>query len=175
MSTNTPNDTAPRSETPAEVWPPPPINVAVDPPAIDLPPFKRQNIFVLLVLYLGTLGIYGFFWMHRQIKVVNARVDPPPMSLIAFWVLVGMFALNIGLGFTGVPEDTSRIFGWATGVGWLILYFNLRTALNVAFRVQPGDLAFSNKIGTFFFSLIYLQHKINTYLRNEPSSLAFSK
>lgn len=171
MPIDGPNEITPETESASIVWPPPPTGPSFEPLPPPPPEFKQQNVLFLLVLYVVTLGFYGLFWMHRQIRTINARVSPPPISGAAFWICATLIIADMVRAFSSARGQGSDAMDLLVSLAWLFMAFMIRRGLNLVFGARSGDRHFCQTVWTFFFSLFYLQHKINRYLRDNVGSL----
>ena len=175
MSTIEPDETSPSTPPGAEqaVWPPPPVNQPAPEVLQIVPEFRKQNVLLLILLYFGTLGIYTIFWLRRQILTVNAKAGENIISPAAVWVVVGLYAMVFGYsitdGFMTLSKDSDLLVRLVFNVGLLIVFFMVRDGLNRGMGLRNGDRGSIGKAGTFFFSLFYIQHKINVYLKNQSN------
>ena len=151
------------------VWPPAPtleVPEGVSDPTLE---FRPMNLLLLLVFIVGTLTIYEFFWMHRQIRVMNARLKSPPVSFAAFWITTGLYTAHLVAAFaisdTSPFSDIDMLLRIIAGIAMLILAFGIRYGINASFSVRPNSPEYANKIGTVFLSSLYLQYKINQNLK----------
>lgn len=168
MSISDPQDTQSQPFEPAAVWPPPPLGQPVEPPPSYLPQFKRMNLLLLIVLFWGTLGFYQLYWMKRVIDVANARCGEVLMSMASLWFLGVVWAIDMSTIFMHVSEDTEKMLNLAGNVASLIVTFMVRGALQTAMNVEGGR-NYLNKLWTFLFGIFYFQHRINVYLKKNPS------
>ena len=148
MSTLEPNEADPTRPIDQSVWPPPPANQPEYTP--DIPPFKQQNVLVLILLYVCTLGLYTIYWLYRQIQAVNTVAGTALVSPFAVWIVAIMHIANMAGAFANVSQDTDRLIQLGSNVVWITVFFMLRTGLNRAMGVREGDRAYVGKLGTFF-------------------------
>jgi len=162
---------SPPPSTEQGVWPPPPVNQPVPEVLQLVPDFRKQNVLLLILLYVGTLGIYTIFWLRRQILTVNAIAGQKVIPPAAVWVAVGLYAMTFGYGVVEgmmtLSSDSKLLIRLVYNVGMWIIFFMVRDGLNRAMGLREGDRGYVGKAGTFFFSLFYMQHKINVYLKNQ--------
>jgi len=174
MSTIEPSEIDPPTAiaSTSEVWPPPPVNQPVPKALRAIPELRQQNVFLLILLYVGTLGFYSIFWMRRQILTVNAMAGERIIPTAAIWVVVGLHLMAFGYGvaesLVTLSRDSGMLMRLVFNIGMLTIFFMVRSGLNRVMGVREGDRGFSGKFGTFFLNMFYMQHKINVYLKNQP-------
>jgi glucan phosphoethanolaminetransferase (alkaline phosphatase superfamily) len=170
MSTTEPIDESVTPTQPSAVWPPPP-SIEPPPEALRIPTdFKRFNVLLLLVAYVGTLTFYQLYWMMQQIKAINSQLGYKLLSPALVWVMLVITVFNFGVAFAHVNPDTDRLVSFLANVALIVVTFMIRNGLNQALGVRPGNRAFSVKFWTFLFGPLYLQYKINIWLKAREQS-----
>lgn len=127
---------------------------------------ERRSVFVMLLLYLITLGIYPSFWYLRRQPFIDALHVGPTTTLgptlpkvylgAQLLYLVGVF----GLTMANIKSDLARPMGTAIGVLGIVCAFRVTEGLRAAYARKNIDGGVS-KVAAFFFGPLYLQHKIN--------------
>lgn len=117
----------------------------------------QQNLFVLFVLTVITIGFYVPYWylrVHRKYQLAN--------GLIVLLVLLMMPAFVMHMyQYT----DTSSYYAMASvivdvvlGIISVMMPFNLRSHI-----LRSNDQLDINPVLTFFLGIFYLQYKINEF------------
>ena len=154
----------------SEVWPPPPTN-APSPmeasPLEALANFQVQNVWLILLLSVVTLGIYPVYWLKRQMTTLNTlRPDLKLTAAVPNIVLVFAF-LSFGLDVASWVSHSQSIDSAASGLDRiyglmaLFLSFQVRNGFNTLLQAQKGGPYWFSGLGTWLLGVVYLQHKIN--------------
>ncbi len=130
--------------------------------------FKRFTTWGVIGLAIITLGIYGYYWMYTRTKVLNNLI---PENKVAPWIIPAIIVLGlINIVFSLLPLISPELaslaaLGSILGIIVFILTvtwaFMFRNRLNIISGSNKGDVFWLGPILTFFFSLYYLQYKIN--------------
>lgn len=157
---------------------PPKAPVAdVDPSATGL---KRRGIVVMILLMLGTFGLYYPIWFFRRRKAFNRLDSPRKLSPWPLRVYAAYFVVEFVIGFITVEQTLLEALGFV-GTGFLAV---IRLTVAIMMWVQcfiikdiledhlsGGDddgrpALFAERVTlsgvlTFFLTIFYLQHIIN--------------
>jgi len=130
--------------------------------------FKRFTTWGVIGLAVITLGLYSYYWMHTRTKVLNKLI---PENKVAPWIVPTIIILgliNFVLSFLPLiaPElitlsTLSSFIGLIVFILAITWAFMFRNRLNIISGSNKGDVFWLGPILTFFFSLYYLQYKIN--------------
>ena len=159
------------------VWPPPPTissfagegTGAVSP----LAGFQEQNVWLVLLLTIITLGIYGVFWLRRQGRQFHQlRPDLMPAgSLLYGNIVLGFTCLSAGLDIASAFSDVSVLdtvssgLDKVVGVLVLVLAFQVRNGFNSLIGARRGTALWFSGVYTWLLNVVYLQYKLNKTLR----------
>lgn len=166
------------------VWPPPPTNSPFPGAATFAPMqgFREQSVWLVLLLTIITLGIYGVFWLRRQGTLFHqVRPDLMPAGALLYGnIVLGFTCLSAGLDIASVFSDVSGLstvssgLGRVVGVLVLVLAFQVRNGFNSLLGARRGtDLWFSG-VYTWLLNVVYLQYKMNkTIQRFRAEALPF--
>ena len=159
------------------VWPPPPTTSsfagegagAISP----LAGFQEQNVWLVLLLTIITLGIYAVFWLRRQGRQFHQlRPDLMPAGALLYGnIVLGFTCLSAGLDIASavsavsVLDTVSSGLDKVAGVLVLVLAFQVRNGFNSLIGTRRGtDLWFSG-VYTWLLNVVYLQYKLNKTLQ----------
>jgi len=130
----------------------------------------RMNVFLLIVITFVTLGIFFPIWFLIRKDWLNSLSAPKKLgSALAVFVLV-IYCISVILIFMplevlsyGAWESIDNIITLVGGIIILILAFTVRRIFIQHFNENLGmNISFSGA-GTFFFTIWYLQYKINRF------------
>lgn len=132
---------------------------------------QKNNVLVLVMLFFVTYGIYAPIWFLKQKKAINGLNSKKKLNnklliftLIMFIISAILFVLLIVLSFFAEESiikkiDTiSSLVTLVASFAILIVSFDVRDMLKEHFKRELSVLA------TLFFSIFYLQWKINKFL-----------
>ena len=131
-------------------------------------PVPQQSIWMMVLLELVTIGIYGPYWYFSRrasLHVLSSSQRLPEMPLIAVLVAVIVSAVLTVVSF--FPSDPSsieaiyQVLDLAIGVSLLFFAFRVRGILRDHLAAQGVSEAGISGFWTFLFNLLYLQYKIN--------------
>ena len=119
---------------------------------------KKTPVLLVILLVIITLGFYTPYWYTSRRKIFNrlAESNKIPLGLCIALFLLTPFA-NAGT----IEQDGSSLvfFYWAISVVWVIVTLVLRYKVQGILEANYED-DFSGLLN-FFFSILYLQFKIN--------------
>ncbi|HEU5256837.1 MAG TPA: hypothetical protein VFU28_12650 [Vicinamibacterales bacterium] len=134
-------------------------------------PLRRSRVINLVFISLGTAGIYIPFWYLRRRKRLDALHSPIKLGLRTPVALVGVYALALVMPYRSLSQEVMLV---AAGVVNLSLAFKVRSMLTDHLdekitAVLPHGASVRaqftpSSVLTFFFSIYYLQYKINRFL-----------
>lgn len=132
---------------------------------------EKESLWKIFWLSLLTIGIYMPLWIDKRMKKLNSMSSKEKISKSTINIVVILFIIYIILIipeiiYEGTPEgitikNLSSFISFAGNIGFLILAFKVRRILADEYK----DMKFS-KFATFFFSIFYLQLKINNLSEN---------
>jgi hypothetical protein len=122
--------------------------------------FTAWGVFGLTVI---TLGIYPIYWMYSRAKIINSIHEEKISSavLILFVVVEILWYSSVFFSVSGAVIQVGGVIAVVNSVLYLIVLFTIRNRLRDIVN-RSGTKQY--KVGivlTFFFSVIYLQYKIN--------------
>lgn len=127
---------------------------------VPLPPNFHWTI--VLVLGIGTLGLFNILWALIQANWARRLIkDNKPLALVAMYpagvvTVVMMTALRVPL----VP-----LVNLITGIVYLIGIFSIRSAMEDYYNSTENIGLSLSGVMTFFFSTVYLQYHVNRIAR----------
>jgi len=129
------------------------------------PQLQKENVIIAILLTVLSFSWYIPAWLWRQREAINNLESKTKVQSNIFLVLLILFFVSVFLVFV-YPEEVfisivSRIYGFIFAVIILIISFRVRRIFIDHFCKHLGlDVNFSG-ILTFFFTIFYLQYKIN--------------
>ena len=164
----------------ADLEPAPPIG---EPTCIR--EFQHQSVLGLFGLSIITLGIYVPVWLDRQAKIIARILPRDPVSrelVVAVYVLyiasVAWIVPLIWIEFTPptagdhsallLIELVDSLLDWTGMICMLVLTFKVRNRIHAVIGARPQSERWFSGLLTFFFSVLYLQYKINRVRRRTP-------
>lgn len=138
--------------------------------------FPRVNVWLVLLLSLITLGIYQIFWFADRAFKMNRVMPENPISpaliqgyigvvIVSFisGIVVGIMTMTASADAIVVADGVDTVISLVSTIVYLFLLFKFRNRLNEMAGAVKGEKEWCSGILTFFFSLLYLQYKINRY------------
>lgn len=136
--------------------------------------FSRMSTPVVVILCFVTLGIYVPIWYLIQRRALNELasirkigVGMPIVALVLFCISTMMMPLQMleiladdEVGAKGI-EMMENLINMGGSVLVLITAFNVRRILDDHFHLYLDLPVQLSGIATFFFTIFYLQYKIN--------------
>jgi len=141
---------------------------------------------VLLLIFLTfiTVAIYYPLWFLRRRSALNSLQSRDKLNTGVFVVAIVLFSVGLllmlmsgalegfgeGLGRRDLVAVSKGLEGFAqflnlvAGIALLIQSFKVRRMLTEHLAVRTGQPVSFSGLGTFFFQILYLQHKINRIL-----------
>jgi hypothetical protein len=132
----------------------------------------ETSVWLMMLLSLVTLGLYIPHWLYTRGRIVNRLADFPLVSINwvrALYVLYGVSVLvavpgiyaSIYGGELNGALQLANVLDKVANLATLFMVFHLRTALHALRRSEKGGAGWLSGVGTFFFSIFYLQYKLN--------------
>ena len=130
---------------------------------------------LLIILSIITSGVYNIYYLVKGRKLFNEITESDGINkniLFQYTIVVGLLnftnmaliqsARNRLIAAANFCDDISILFGILSAVYIIIIAFKMRTALiNYGLNTLRVDLNV-NAFLTFFFSLYYINYKINS-------------
>lgn len=135
--------------------------------------FSRTSTPVVIVLCVVTFGIYMPIWFLIQRRALNELasmrkidVSLPVLALVLFCISAALMPLQVLEVLADEEARASlalfdRMINLGSSVMVLILAFQVRRILDEHFRLGLGLPVQLSRIATLFFTIWYLQYKIN--------------
>ncbi len=134
-------------------------------------PVRRQSIWVIVLLEIVTVGVYGPYWFLSRRSGFHSlsseqRLPEVALSLVLVAAIVSA-VLTVVLFFLSDLSSIVAIFqvvqvlDLAIGVSLLFFAFRVRGILQDHLAGQGVGEAGISGFWTFFLNLVYLQYKIN--------------
>lgn len=129
---------------------------------------QKKSVLFLIFLVIITGGIYVPVWFLKQREAINDLNAKESLSDLPFIITIMLFAisltLTISLEFIMDPvlhrsvEITVSLLNSVGGIIILVMSFKVRRIFYQHFNEKLSVA------GTFFFTIYYLQYKINRFL-----------
>ena len=128
--------------------------------------FKRESVFLTIILAIITLGTYIPFWFLKRRKKLNQVGSEERISFVTpflLFILYGIIALTV------IPVNfytSGFILIYYQYIDMVITYLGITITLYLTFQVRNilmhnVENISVNHLLTFFFHIFYLQYKIN--------------
>jgi hypothetical protein len=156
----------------------PPRARVVDPEP-DSHGLKRRSVIVMVLLAIGTLGIYYVVWWFRRRPGLNRLNSPTKIALWPLLLLASLYMVNFARGFVRgiVPEGqpvpgelAAALFQLGVAIVLIVQSFKVKAIIEDHVAPDPhsgpmfGAHVTLSGVMTFFFSIFYLQWAINRYV-----------
>ncbi len=128
--------------------------------------FDRFSAWGVFFLCLFTFGIYAVYWLVSRTNQANTLAKHKVSQNLVYGY-VALYAINIGLAFTSIPEGLSALVSLASFVVGIVLVFSLRRSIKELINEGSNEPVHLGGILTFFFNVIYFQYKINEAIDNQ--------
>lgn len=128
--------------------------------------FKRFTTWGVVGLCIITLGIYSLYWLYSRTNQINNLTDNKIGKTFVLVTTVLYLASTVisYLPFVGVINTTllmaSPFVSFAAMVLYVVWAFKIRNRLNQVTN-SAGQITWCGPILTFFFTIFYLNYKIN--------------
>jgi GYF domain 2/Domain of unknown function (DUF4234) len=133
---------------------PPPLVVKTD------QKLKKTNVLLMIFLTIITAGIYQAIWFLRRRDAINSLQSKEKLNTGVFVFVIVLYSISLGLLLADV---NAHLLDCIAGITLLVQCFKTRRILNEHFNTYlKRDMSFSG-IATFFFTIFYLQYKINRF------------
>jgi hypothetical protein len=134
--------------------------------------FDRFSAWGVLGLSFITLGIYGIYWMYSRTQRINPHTSEPIGSAfvtttVALYVLGAMGNLAEVLDMSDTVIVVLSLASLISGIMGVIWIFKIRNRIHDYIGAVKGEKTWFGPVLTFFFSVIYVQYKINCVIDEE--------
>lgn len=145
---------------------------------------KRRSVIVMILLTVFTLGLYYPVWFVRRRAALNQLDSPRKLQAWPFVVFLAYVTIRLVVSLVfgpharaDAPVDTLIYIGQiAIGILIVVQCFyikdiledHLAPASDAVLGKLLDDSAKLSALMTFFFSIYYLQHVINTRVAARP-------
>ncbi|SIQ86753.1 DUF4234 domain-containing protein [Marinobacterium stanieri] len=137
----------------------------------DLSVFKYFTTWAVLGLSIITLGIYPIYWLYNRTQKLNT-ITPTPISqgfvTAALVIMILSTVLSYVLPFLGstLLVLIGNLISLVSTVLFFVWVFKFRNRLNAVTQSQ-GQPTWAGPVLTFFFSIFYLNYKINQHIDHD--------
>jgi hypothetical protein len=142
---------------------------------------KHRSVWLMIVFFFLTLGLYYPIWFFRRRKALNRLDSPRKVDLWPLLLWLAYFVIEFVLNFLAAPRPVSELIGPLGDACMMLLKLTVAIAMLVqCFRIRDiiqdhatppadPDVRFTQQVElsgvmTFFFSIFYLQWAINKYI-----------
>lgn len=135
---------------------------------------EKMSVVKLVILTAVTGGVYTAYWFLKRLDAINSLNSEHRVGQGVFGFIIAGCLVNAAIVFylafagPGLEEgfalrllNTSNLLGLAVNVAVLVQTFKVRRILLDHYVVHLGREVGFSWIFTFFFSVFYLQFKIN--------------
>lgn len=155
--------------------------------------FQRLSLPLLLLITLGTLGLYVPYWLYTRTRILNSLCPAQPLPSLIIALCMGsllMFVMMLFQFVNHLPDaaaleqlqnnpDFARLMDVAMVVNFLQLVWAMLFChrLNICTQAMPGERHYSS----YFFlalshllivNIFYLQYKINQLIDDNTRTQA---
>jgi hypothetical protein len=130
---------------------------------------ERRPVILLICLTIMSLGIYPIVWFFRRRPFldsfdVHAKLGTGLPTMLAAANILTLLLTVVETMAAGKPDDpihaVSKVTSLAASVVGIMCSFRVRSILEAEFAESGRPLPISG-VWTFFFSIFYLQYKMN--------------
>jgi hypothetical protein len=140
---------------------------------------KRRSVWLMIGLFVVTLGLYVPVWYIRRRPGLNRLDSPRKLALWPFLLFIASFALAVVEGLIGARRGETalaaglllglQLFRIATGILMIVQSFKVKDIVEDHATPADASTLFAEQVKlsglmTFFFSIFYLQWAINRYV-----------
>jgi hypothetical protein len=120
---------------------------------------ERESVLFCLALTAVTCGLYPIFWLFKRKPFLESLRSKETLGqLPVIFTATNVIALVGAFAFAG--ESFATLLSAANGVAGIITFFRVRSILESE-RIAMGAPVRLSAAATFFFSIYYLQYRIN--------------
>jgi len=142
---------------------------------------KHRSLWLMIVFFLLSLGLYYLIWFFRRRPGLNRLDSPRKLPMWPLLLAAAFFGVQFVLGLVAGSEPVPDVIGpvgsgvltllqLVVGITMIIQGFRIRDIIQDHATPPPDpDQRFVERVQlsglmTFFFSLFYLQWAINKYV-----------
>lgn len=141
-------------------------------------PVERKSVWMVILLSIVTLGIYVPYWLYQRLDAFNQMKSTEKLDKSTVMAVLVMYSLTTvmyivstiseilypeNISFVTNIDNVGSVIDFISTIMMLYLAFRTRKVIEDHFKVTLSGVA------TFFFSIYYLQYKINQQL-SKPES-----
>ncbi|TVZ39551.1 uncharacterized protein DUF4234 [Alteromonadaceae bacterium 2753L.S.0a.02] len=132
--------------------------------------FERFSAWGVFGLSLITLGLYAVYWLYTRTQQLNQKVEKPINSVYVTITLI-LYVMSFASNFVAIADpaigSVLTIAGLPSGIMMIVWVFMVRGRIHDYLNLEPGNPNRFGPLLTFFFSVLYLQYKINKTIDQE--------
>lgn len=120
---------------------------------------ERQSVVLCILLTAVTCGLYPIYWLFKRKPFLDSlRSNETLGQLPVIFSVTTVVALVGAFVFAG--ESFGSLLSAANGIAGIVTFFRVRAILEQE-RIAMGAPGRLSAAATFFFSIYYLQYRIN--------------
>ena len=131
-------------------------------------PLKRSRVINIVMISVGTGGLYIPFWYLRRRRGLNALHSPTKIGLRTPVALVGAYAIGVAMPYESLSQSLLLLGAGVTNI-WLAFRVRWMLADHLEEKITavlPNSASVKGQftpssVLTFFLTIFYLQYKIN--------------
>ena len=136
--------------------------------------FPRFSTWGVFLLTFVTVGLYPVYWLYTRTRILNRVLPSNPVPVgLAVAAVIALLASAAASFLNGMYPDhsgvgaMSSVINIVSGIVNLVWVFMFRNRLNQHFVPHEGDRYRLSGVLTFFFTVLYLQYKLNQLIDRE--------
>ena len=129
---------------------------------------KKQSTWVLLILNIITLNVYGAHYIYTQSKKLNEILEEEEKisDLLQGTILLSAYIILIGtvlsfINYSVIYDGIANLASLILTISMIVWSFKVRNRMNKALNLQKGDFHWFHGFWTFLFPPYYFNYKIN--------------
>lgn len=141
-------------------------------------PVERKSVWMVILLSVVTLGIYIPYWLYQRLDAFNQMKSTEKLDKNIVMAVLVMYSLTTvmyivstisemmypeNISFVTNIDNVGSVIDFVSTIMMLYLAFRTRKVIEDHFKITLSGVA------TFFFSIYYLQYKINKQLSKAES------
>ncbi len=128
--------------------------------------FDRFSAWWVFLLSLFTFGIYPIYWLLNRSSTANGLAKYQINMAFPIGYVIAIIVSAV-VSYSAPESTLEGIISIITLIVWLVAIYSLRTSITELINEGSAEPVTIGPILTFFFSLIYLQYKINEAIDNQ--------
>ncbi|MBN1544472.1 DUF4234 domain-containing protein [Candidatus Woesearchaeota archaeon] len=142
---------------------------------------KKRRVILILTLSIVTFGIYAAIWFMRVKKSIDALGTEKKLKMWMTVTFLVAVLLDMALLAYTVITPPFLISESVILLRHVLLVVNVAMVLNLSLQTEKALDEYFNRtqnrnikmslVPTFFFTLLYLQHKINQFVSSAPAKV----